>query len=58
IVQEGSHDELIGRDGLYRQLYEMQSLLLAKYPPITMAFPPPVERFLDPWAAADWVRLH
>jgi ABC-type multidrug transport system fused ATPase/permease subunit len=30
IVQEGSHDELIGRDGLYRQLYEMQSLLLAK----------------------------
>ena len=30
IVQEGSHDELIARDGLYRQLYEMQSLLLAK----------------------------
>ena len=30
IVQEGSHDELISRDGLYRQLYEMQSLLLAK----------------------------
>ena len=30
IVQEGRHDELIGRDGLYRQLYEMQSLLLAK----------------------------
>ena len=30
IVQEGSHDELIGQDGLYRQLYEMQSLLLAK----------------------------
>jgi ABC-type multidrug transport system fused ATPase/permease subunit len=30
IVQEGSHDQLIGRDGLYRQLYEMQSLLLAK----------------------------
>lgn len=29
IVQEGSHDELITRDGLYRQLYEMQSLLLA-----------------------------
>ncbi len=30
IVQEGSHDELIARDGLYRQLYEMQSLMLAK----------------------------
>jgi ATP-binding cassette subfamily B multidrug efflux pump len=30
IVQEGNHDQLIGRDGLYRQLYEMQSLLLAK----------------------------
>ena len=30
IVQEGRHDELITRDGLYRQLYEMQSLLLAK----------------------------
>ena len=30
IVQEGRHDELVGRDGLYRQLYEMQSLLLAK----------------------------
>jgi len=30
IVQEGSHDQLIERDGLYRQLYEMQSLLLAK----------------------------
>ena len=30
IVQEGSHDELVSRDGLYRQLYEMQSLLLAK----------------------------
>jgi len=30
IVQEGSHDELVRRDGLYRQLYEMQSLMLAK----------------------------
>lgn len=30
IVQEGSHDELVQRDGLYRQLYEMQSLMLAK----------------------------
>ena len=30
IVQEGSHDRLIEQDGLYRQLYEMQSLLLAK----------------------------
>ncbi len=30
MVQEGSHDELVNRDGLYRQLYEMQSLLLAK----------------------------
>ena len=30
IVQEGSHDELASRDGLYRQLYEMQSLLLAR----------------------------
>ena len=30
IVQEGSHDDLVARDGLYRQLYEMQSLLLAK----------------------------
>jgi ATP-binding cassette, subfamily B, multidrug efflux pump len=30
IVQEGSHDELIERDGLYRQLYEMQSLMLAR----------------------------
>jgi ATP-binding cassette subfamily B protein len=30
IVQEGSHDELVERDGLYRQLYEMQSLMLAK----------------------------
>jgi len=30
IVQEGSHDELVNRDGLYRQLYEMQSLMLAK----------------------------
>ena len=30
IVQEGRHEELVGREGLYRQLYEMQSLLLAK----------------------------
>ena len=30
IVQEGSHDELVERDGLYRQLYEMQSLMLAR----------------------------
>ncbi|HVP17901.1 MAG TPA: ABC transporter ATP-binding protein [Spirochaetia bacterium] len=30
IVQEGNHDELVQRDGLYRQLYEMQSLMLAK----------------------------
>jgi ABC-type multidrug transport system fused ATPase/permease subunit len=30
IVQEGTHDELVNRDGLYRQLYEMQSLMLAK----------------------------
>jgi ATP-binding cassette subfamily B protein len=30
VVQEGSHDELVGREGLYRQLYEMQSLMLAK----------------------------
>jgi len=30
IVQEGRHDDLVARDGLYRQLYEMQSLLLAK----------------------------
>jgi ATP-binding cassette, subfamily B, multidrug efflux pump len=30
IVQEGSHEELVARGGLYRQLYEMQSLLLAK----------------------------
>jgi ATP-binding cassette, subfamily B, multidrug efflux pump len=30
IVQEGTHDELVRRDGLYRQLYEMQSLMLAK----------------------------
>jgi ATP-binding cassette, subfamily B, multidrug efflux pump len=30
IVQEGRHEELVARDGLYRQLYEMQSLLLAK----------------------------
>ncbi|MGD0727177.1 MAG: ABC transporter ATP-binding protein [Spirochaetia bacterium] len=29
LVQEGSHDELITQDGLYRQLYEMQSLMLA-----------------------------
>ena len=30
VVQEGSHDELVSRDGLYRQLYEMQSLMLAR----------------------------
>jgi ATP-binding cassette subfamily B protein len=30
IVQEGNHEELVNRDGLYRQLYEMQSLMLAK----------------------------
>jgi ABC-type multidrug transport system fused ATPase/permease subunit len=30
ILQEGTHDELVARDGLYRQLYEMQSLLLAR----------------------------
>jgi ATP-binding cassette subfamily B protein len=30
IVQEGSHDELVERDGLCRQLYEMQSLMLAR----------------------------
>jgi ATP-binding cassette subfamily B protein len=30
IVQEGTHDELVNQDGLYRQLYEMQSLMLAK----------------------------
>jgi ATP-binding cassette, subfamily B, multidrug efflux pump len=30
IVQEGSHDELLARGGLYRQLYEMQSLMVAK----------------------------
>jgi len=30
VVQEGSHDELVKRDGLYRQLYEMQSLMLAR----------------------------
>ena len=30
VVQEGRHDELVARDGLYRQLYEMQSLMLAK----------------------------
>jgi ATP-binding cassette, subfamily B, multidrug efflux pump len=30
IVQEGTHEELASRDGLYRQLYEMQSLLLER----------------------------
>jgi ATP-binding cassette subfamily B protein len=30
VIQEGSHDELVKRDGLYRQLYEMQSLMLAR----------------------------
>jgi ATP-binding cassette subfamily B multidrug efflux pump len=30
VVQEGSHDELVSQDGLYRRLYEMQSLMLAK----------------------------
>jgi ATP-binding cassette subfamily B protein len=30
IVQEGSHGELVRREGLYRQLYEMQSLMLAR----------------------------
>jgi ATP-binding cassette, subfamily B, multidrug efflux pump len=30
IVEEGSHDDLVSRDGLYRQLYEMQSLMLAR----------------------------
>jgi ATP-binding cassette subfamily B multidrug efflux pump len=30
IVQEGSHDELVAREGLYRQLYEMQSLMLSR----------------------------
>lgn len=30
IVEEGSHDELVARDGMYRQLYEMQSLMLAR----------------------------
>jgi ATP-binding cassette, subfamily B, multidrug efflux pump len=30
VVQEGSHDQLVGREGLYRQLYEMQSLMLAR----------------------------
>ncbi len=30
IVQEGSHDALVKVDGLYRQLYEMQSLMLAR----------------------------
>ena len=26
IVEQGSHDELIGRDGLYRKLYQMQEI--------------------------------
>jgi ATP-binding cassette subfamily B protein len=30
IVQEGTHEQLVSSDGLYRQLYEMQSLMLAK----------------------------
>jgi ABC-type multidrug transport system fused ATPase/permease subunit len=30
IVQEGRHEELVSRDGLYRQLYQMQSLMLSK----------------------------
>jgi ATP-binding cassette subfamily B protein len=30
VVQEGTHGELVARDGLYRQLYEMQSLMLAR----------------------------
>ncbi|MGO9310624.1 MAG: ABC transporter ATP-binding protein [Spirochaetia bacterium] len=30
IVQEGRHEELVARHGLYRQLYEMQSLMLAE----------------------------
>jgi ATP-binding cassette, subfamily B, multidrug efflux pump len=30
VIQEGSHEELVKRDGLYRQLYEMQSLMLAR----------------------------
>ncbi len=30
IVQEGRHDELVAQDGLYRQLYEMQSLMLSR----------------------------
>ena len=30
VIQEGSHDELVKQDGLYRQLYEMQSLMLAR----------------------------
>ncbi len=30
IVQEGTHEELLARGGLYRQLYEMQSLMVAK----------------------------
>jgi ATP-binding cassette, subfamily B, multidrug efflux pump len=30
ILQEGNHEELVRREGLYRRLYEMQSLMLAK----------------------------
>jgi ABC-type multidrug transport system fused ATPase/permease subunit len=30
IVQEGRHEDLVSHEGLYRQLYEMQSLMLAK----------------------------
>ncbi len=30
IVQEGRHGDLVAQKGLYRQLYEMQSLMLAK----------------------------